>query len=376
MCLGPVVRTVGPLQGLSARGKFAGKWGSIYTAESGLLPPQPDQDSLPPEIIHMRITFFLPLMRTISAAVLLIVTPSLLHAQDILNSADPHFAPGVLTTIPPDLNREDTVSVRDMVEIRANTKLEREPFSTTKSRTLFEMANSLHFRRDIWCLELSFKPLRMTYVDIPQTSGKMQRKLVWYLVYRIRNTGAGLVPQQQADGTFATQEGSQVELQFVPQFLLTSQDRDRQGTPVRKAYLDRILPAAIPVIQQREMPQGTLLNSAQIAKVVLSPESGRVVSGVWGVAIWEDVDPEIDFFSVRVGGLTNAYQWQDLPGEYRLGDPPGKGRRLLHRKLQLNFWRPGDSYAEEEREIRYGPAPGKADLYGVGEGVAYQWIYR
>ena len=312
----------------------------------------------------------------ILAAVLGFALSSGASAQDILNSVSPRFAPGVLTTIPPDVTREDTVSIRDMIEVRSNLALEREPFSTTKSRTLYEMAQSIHFRRDVWCLELSFKPLRMTYVDIPQLSGKMQRKLVWYLVYRVRNTGAGLGPQEQADGTFASQEGLQGELQFVPHFLLTSQDRDRKGEPVRKAYLDRILPAAILVIQRRELPRGKLLNSAQVAEVILAPESGRAVGGVWGVAMWEDIDPEIDFFSVQIGGLTNAYQWQDPPGEFQLGDPPGKGRRLLHRNLQLNFWRPGDSYAEDEREIRYGPAPGKADLYGTGEGVAYQWIYR
>jgi hypothetical protein len=310
------------------------------------------------------------------AAVLACALCAQASAQDILNSAAPRFAPGVLTTIPPDLNRKDTVSVRDMVEVRAHAELEREPFSTTKSRTLFYMAQSIHFRRELWCLEFSFKPLRMTYVDVPQLSGKMQRKLVWYMVYRVRNTGAGLGPKELADGTFATQEGSHAELQFVPHFLLTSLDRDSRGKSVRKAYLDRILPAAIPTIQRRELPQGRLLNSAQVAEVVLAPESGRAVGGVWGVAMWEDVDPEIDFFSVQVGGLTNAYQWQDEAGEYQLGDPLGKGRRLRHRKLQLNFWRPGDSYAEDEREIRYGPAPGKADLYGTAEGVAYQWIYR
>ena len=48
----------------------------------------------------------------------------------------------------------------------------------------------------------------------------------------------------------------------------------------------------------------------------------------------------------------------------------------LRKTLQLNFWRPGDSLAENEREIRYGAALGAADAYGTNEGVAYRWVYR
>src|SRR5690606_1259012 len=98
--------------------------------------------------------------------------------------------------------------------------------------------------------------------------------------------------------------------------------------------------------------------------------------GVWGVAMWEDIDPNIDFFSIYVGGLTNAYDWADPPGAFQAGDPPGKGRRFTQKMLQLNFWRPGDEHLEHEREIRFGVAPGRADLYGVGDGVAYRWVYQ
>lgn len=288
----------------------------------------------------------------------------------------PQFAPGVLTTIPPDVDTADTVSVHDIVELLAIAKLERDPITDSKSRTLFEMAESVPFRRDVWCLELAFKPLRMMAVDIPQNSGKMQRKLVWYLVYRVRNTGVGLSPQVEENGTFLTAEKAVEGIQFCPQFVLTSQDRDRDGKRIRKAYLDRILPTAVQAIQRRELPGGELLNSVQISEQVLSTETGRSIGGLWGVAIWEDVDPQIDFFSVYVSGLTNAYDWQDLPDRFQLGDPVGTGRKFTRKQLQLNFWRPGDAYAEDEREIRFGAAPGKADLYGTAEGVAFSWIYR
>jgi hypothetical protein len=309
----------------------------------------------------------------------LVMTPVIdgaVLAQADDTSAGPQFAPGVLTTIAPDVDSEDTVSVHDVVELRADAKLRREPDTDTQSRTLFEMASTVAFRRDVWCLELSLKPLRMLAVDIPQTSGKMQRKLVWYLVYRVRNTGAGLTPQEQADGTFLTAAKATEAIRFCPQFVLTSQDRDGEGKRIRKAYLDRILPAAVAAIQRRELPQGELLNSVQISEQLLVAETGRSIGGLWGVATWEDVDPQIDFFSVYVGGLTNAYDWQDSPESFQLGDPPGKGRKFTRKQLQLNFWRPGDAYAEDEREIRFGAAPGKADLYGTDEGVAFRWIYR
>lgn len=310
--------------------------------------------------------------------VLLTTWSSVATSQEIGARAttSPSFPPGVLTTIPPDIDSRDTVSVHDLIEIRANAKLQRQPTTDTKSRTLFEKAQAIPFRRDVWCLELSFKPLRMLEVDVPTRAGKMQRKLVWYMVYRVRNTGAGLSPQEQEDGTFVETEHAAEAVRFYPQFVLTSQDYDREGKRIRKAYLDRMIPVAVQAIQRRELPDGQLLDSVQISEHLLEAETGRAIGGLWGVAIWEDVDPKIDFFSVYVTGLTNAYDWQDSPEAFQVGDPPGKGRRFTRKQLQLNFWRPGDAYAEDEREIRFGAAPGKADRYGTGEGVAFRWIYR
>src|SRR5205085_7594876 len=68
--------------------------------------------------------------------------------------------------------------------------------------------------------------------------------------------------------------------------------------------------------------------------------------------------PRVDFFSVYVQGLTNAYRWVDPPEGFKKGDSPGTGRVLLQKTLMLNFWRPGDEYVEDQRIIRYG-IPGK-----------------
>jgi len=285
------------------------------------------------------------------------------------------FASGVLTTIPPAVDREDALSVHDIVEIRADNSLEWEPSSTTRSRTLYEMAKGAAVVNDVWCLELSFKPLRMIEVDVPQDNGRLQRKLIWYMVYRVRNTGAGITGDVKSDGSFVTTEKPTEPIRFIPEFVLASHDRSG-GQRVRKAYLDRIVPTALGPIRLRELPQGRMLHSVEMARQELPIEAGRTQQGVWGVAMWEDVDPQIDFFSVYVRGLANAYRWTDPPGAYKKGNPPGAGRRFTYKTLQLNFWRPGDELDQNEREIRFGVAPQRGAFYDSPEGVAYRWVYR
>src|SRR3954468_186545 len=85
-----------------------------------------------------------------------------------------HLAPGVLTTIPPSLNPEDTVSTHDVMEIRANSAVEWKPEYIASSDTLFGMADKAKFRREIYCLEFSFKPLRMIEVDVPAANGAVE----------------------------------------------------------------------------------------------------------------------------------------------------------------------------------------------------------
>jgi hypothetical protein len=215
-----------------------------------------------------------------------------------------------------------------------------------------DWAKGVPFRRDIWALEFRFKPVRMIRVDIPQPSGKMQRKLIWYMVYSVANPGKVLHPVQDENGTFKVEE-SEKPIRFIPAFLLESPE-------FHKAYPDRVIPLAVGPIQQREDPNRKLLTTVEICQEIRPGES------LWGVATWEDIDPRIDRFSVYVQGLTNASRWTDEPGRYKKGDPIGTGRRLSRKTLRLNFWRPGDEYSEHEGEIRLG-IPGQVD---------YEWVYR
>src|SRR5262245_48231873 len=196
------------------------------------------------------------------------------------------FAPGVVTTIPPKPESEEMFSgPRPLVELPLSIPgLEYDPKLSPKTSTIFERAKEATLRRTIWNLEFSFKPMRMLYVDVPQASGRMQRQLVWYMVYRIRNLGnhlkpKGLVtpeivsddknPNEEVLGLVAptvpdpkelyekfkdfTNEVELVsgrkttELRFFPHFVLHS-------TEYKKEYLDRVIPAALGPIKQREFP--------------------------------------------------------------------------------------------------------------------------
>jgi hypothetical protein len=286
------------------------------------------------------------------------------------------LAPGVMTTVAPSLDADDTVSTHDVMELRANPALQWNPEYLAAPETLVGMADKTKFRRDVYCLEFSFKPLRIVEVDINSATGGSERKPVWYLLYRLRNTGKTLKPVEGADGVFTVTPGKGGPVRFVPQFVIEAQDRGKDGKLVGKSYLDRVIPAAVAAIAQREKLTGKLLNSVEIAEQPIPVSDDRISHDVWGVATWVDIDPRIDFFSILVGGLTNAYRWTDNPAVYHPGDNPGRGRQFTHKMLQLNFWRPGDEVQPNEREFRLGAPIGKANLYGVTDGVAYRWVYR
>jgi len=197
----------------------------------------------------------------------------------------------------------------------------------------------------------------------------MQRKLIWYLVYNVRNLGEELTPTKKEDRSYEITKSSE-EIRFIPHLTLVSHELD-------KSYADRIIPAALEPIRRREVPHVRLLTSVEMAETPIPVSAGRDSRPVWGVAMWEDIDPQIDFFSVMVEGLTNALQITDNPKvERQPGDLPGKGRSFKRKTLQLNFWRPGDTIEETEEEIRFGLPDNQAELYGVEPGVDYTWIYR
>ena len=285
------------------------------------------------------------------------------------------LAPGILTTIPPEPLTEETYQGPIALAI---TKLVWTPKYAPKEATLASKTAGVTLRHNIWNLEFTFKPLRMVRVDVPQPNGKMHRKLIWYMVYRVRNLGGHLTPVETPEKTFQPQIADQVlnigadrpsnSVRFFPHFVMESPE-------LGVSYLDRVIPTAIPVIQQREMRGGKLYNSVEISKVSIpvTPDDGG--GGVWGVATWEGVDPRIDYLSIYIGGLTNAF---------RIVSDPQKGTYHALKVLQLNFWRPGDAVYEHEGEIRYGiPSVSDeieqaeiCDKYNVKQRLDHLWVYR
>jgi len=320
---------------------------------------------------------------------------------------------GVLKIIPPEpLEGETFTETYELHEVRKIAGIDYQPNFEAKSQTVFERAKEVTLRRPIWSLELSLKPVRMIEVDVPQPEGRMKRKLIWYMLYRVRNLGGHLDPLPQPAQSDAVREGllaaeltdegkaqAQKEIDqsklfdtqpvdqlpreafpqivFFPMMVLKAHDYDKE-------YLDRVIPSALQAIAKRERVGKPIYDSVTISRQKIEVTTADKDNSVWGVATWENVDPRIDYFSVYVQGLTNAYKFTDKPEDFQAGDSPGKGRTFVRKNLMIHFWRPGDTIEEHEREVRFGmpieeePAAQQEvnAKYGEKDRLDYRWVYR
>src|SRR3972149_1548358 len=183
----------------------------------------------------------------------------------------------VVVTIEPDHNISEAVSQHDVVELLAE-----DPG--------YDWAKDVTFLHEVWALQFKFKPVRMIWVDVPQPSGMMQRKLIWYMVYAITNTGKVMVPVKEAALPYENELSDKKKIHeiksvdkpihFVPEFLLEGHNRMKYGEGFTKVYPDRVIPVAVGSIQSREGKEHKLLTSVQICRDVAVDET------VWGVATW------------------------------------------------------------------------------------------
>ncbi len=301
--------------------------------------------------------------------------------KDPSSEQQSQFAPGIVTVIPPSPDPKETVdgplTFQELLDMHPEIKLDTdphpggEPHFDPRSRTLRAMAMQARLHREIYCFEFSFKPLRHIYLDVPGTDGRMQRKLIWYMVYRVRYRGGDLRP--------ATDRVAGVD---IPRRVEAIHYDARYCFPMLKLvdhsdgreYTDRILPSTTNRIKVREKITTKLYNSERMGRVKIPYSTDKSAPGVWGVATWEDVDPRTDFASVEVYGLTNAFQ-QD-----------GEGENAPYRRkaLQLNFYRPGDAVNQVDDKIRFG-VPAYQDKkqqdyilkqYKLTERLDYRWLFR
>lgn len=304
-------------------------------------------------------SYFAQLRQALPALALLALIPAAAWAQ--APAARPKFrvvAPGIETTIYPERQEQDTFSTHDILEILQAIPGDPSFQLSPVSQSLKTFATQTIFRHKVWYLEFTFKPVRMIWVDIPQETGKFQKKLIWYMVYHVKNTGKHFNPRMNQDGTYTVDQIDE-EVRFFPQFVLYSPE-------FKNAYLDRIVPVAIDAIRQKEDPARPLLNSVEIGLKPIPLSSDQVDNSVWGVAMWEDVNSGIDLFSVFVEGLTNAYKWSEQPG---------LPRKIIQKNLLLNFWRPGDIETEDRRFVQLGIPDEIAKQYKLPEpNVPYRWV--
>jgi len=268
------------------------------------------------------------------------------------------LAPGAVTVIPADKTTDDALQRADILEItKGLASLAWTPEMAAANTTLVERSRGREYPRDIWCLEFAFKPPRMIDIDVPADDARMQRKRIWYMVYRVRNVGGRrlLMAEDEAgqpDPAKRRTEPFEAPVRFLPHFVLESLEpvESGEGMASYRGYLDRILPSAMEPIRRREDPRQKFLDSAEMSATDLAPGEER-----WGVATWEDIDPRIDFFSIYVRGLTNAVRWRQRPGTViKPNDPPGSDIEETLESLRLDFWRPGDDRGGGDREMSVG----------------------
>ncbi|HLJ92583.1 MAG TPA: hypothetical protein VKU02_05245 [Gemmataceae bacterium] len=180
----------------------------------------------------------------------------------------------------------------------------------------------------IWVLDFKFYDPRTITVDIPGRG----RKICWYLKYQVINN---------------TNEPRT----FIPDFVMVTPDKPGA------TYHDQVLPKVQEAIRQVEDPTGYLdiKNSVTIASKPIPPSKPNAFPhAVTGVAIWDDIDPEANRFSIFVSGLSNGWSLAEIPPD---------NKQVVRRKtLQLNFKRLGERYYQRTGEIRFVPP--------------VEWVYR
>jgi len=181
-------------------------------------------------------------------------------------------------------------------------------------------------KQGIWVLDFAFKPLRIMTVE-DKVKG---RRDVHYMYYQVINkTGQ---PRM-----------------FVPQFTLV--------TDTGKRYEDTVLPKAVKQIQNREDPSiQNLYGAVDIMGMVPPSNKQGVEDAVFGVAVWEGIDPKADKLTIFVRGLSDGQREDPSP------DAGGKPV-VRYKALQIDFIRRGDHFGQHEREITMGEPP-------------YDWTYR
>ncbi|MFT5301182.1 MAG: hypothetical protein ACI814_001967 [Mariniblastus sp.] len=268
----------------------------------------------------------------------------------LAQTAEPRpLAKNVLIKPPTDLAPRDT-HTQQMVMPNLNAT-EYEPKTIPNEETLYGQSRRVILYRDIYQYEFAFTGLRQTKLTVPTANG-MRQKNFWYSIYRLRDTNQTMTyekvkPNPDFDhetnvlkmGGPIAQEKKQLNIRFTLEGSVVT----TEGNYQKVAYRDIVDPLVVNLIRQREDANQRLLDTQQMATATIPIAKNDTDPGVWGVAVWENVDPRLDYVSVFVKGLTNAYRLN-----------PNLAEPAKLKTLQLNFWRPGDQVNEQNDRVEYG----------------------
>lgn len=262
------------------------------------------------------------------------------------------LAPGVLKVIQPAIDARDSYSLPLPLD-----GLQTEQFSPNFAPlldTLHGQSKQVIFYRDVWQYEFGFLGLRQARLNLRGPDGNFRYENVWYMVYRIRDTGSNVSYEQvQEEPRFGhikneikrDQQDFEITTKFVPHFYMRGWVKPPGGEYQRVSYRDQIDPEALRQIRQIEDRNRYLLDKVEMMNARIPRVKSPADDGIWGVAIWRDVNPRIDFVSVNISGLTNAY---------RIDTDQAGVRNFKYRNLQLNFWRPGDRVRQDDDRVVFG----------------------
>lgn len=265
------------------------------------------------------------------------------------------LAPGVLKVFAPEIDARDTFTVPMVLpDLKAN---EYQGNLIAQAETLRGSTRDIVFFRDVWQLEFATLGLRQIKLSFKAPDGAVQNRHYWYLVYRVRNLGKSLSYDESKEGDVFPHIVSEAKFDsakedralsprtFNPSFEMTGWVSDGKGEYSSVSYRDQYLPLVAKEIQKLEDPNQRLFNCLEIGDVEIPLAQSESDPGVWGVAVWEEVDPRVNYVSIRVTGLTNAYRVvASADGTFD----------VKRKALQLNYWRPGDGAQQERDFVAYG----------------------
>lgn len=263
---------------------------------------------------------------------------------------------------------------------------------------------------NLWVYSLRFKSVRMMEIEVTDPKTKELRKeLVYYLVYEAINREIERNAEDPATtpaNAFDAPPGPEL---FVPEvtFVIEDEVTELLSSNYKRVLRDEVIPEAQKRIEARERIK--LRNSVQAVGPVpaASAKDDPKPNAYYGVALFRNVDPKMDFFRLVFSGFSNGYKLVKGPVSYdelktlaadgslkvsdqvwngdqekdwrasaEVGDlfnagklPPANANdsdwyysvsadrgdataRVWRKTLVVHYWRPGDEFDQNEREVR------------------------